>query len=344
MLKKILVFISIFLFMVIALVGIAIAYYFYSLTPFTTGETPAVTIKLQVPSGRSVRSVAKELADLGIIRSEYMFYGAARLSDLQIKAGTYSLSSGMSVREIFNQLQTGKQDYLSVSIPEGLTISKIAKLLEEKGVVDSQSFVEVARDPLLLNEFKIPADNFEGYIFPDTYFFNPGMDAESVLRMMVYNFYDKIESMDILAAATADQLFHVVKLASIVEREYRVAEEAPLIASVFSNRLDKGIGLYSCATIEYIITEIEGRPHPDVITNNDLKINSPYNTYLWAGLPPGPISNPGLVALKAAANPPKTPYYYFRLTDPQQGTHHFSEGFDEHIDAGKIYTKKAAVN
>ena len=130
-------------------------------------------------------------------------------------------------------------------------------------------------------------------------------------------------------------------LASIVEHEYRIDEEAPLIASVFRNRIRKGIGLYSCATIEYIITEIEGKPHPDIITYKDLKINSPYNTYKWAALPPGPISNPGMVALKAASDTPATNYYYFRLIDPDTGRHAFTENFNEHIHEGTLlHTKR----
>lgn len=106
------------------------------------------------------------------------------------------------------------------------------------------------------------------------------------------------------------ELHEFVTLASVVEREYRVKSEAPLISSVFTNRLKHGIGLYSCATIEYILTEIQGKPHPDRITYDDLKIDSPYNTYKWAGLPAGPISNPGLVAFSAALNPAKTDYYF----------------------------------
>ena len=114
---------------------------------------------------------------------------------------------------------------------------------------------------------------------------------------------------------------------------------------MFKNRIAKNIGLYSCATIEYIITEIQGKAHPDVITYSDVKIDSPYNTYKWAALPPTPISNPGMIALKAAAEAPKTNYYYFRLIDEKTGRHAFSEYFDEHIKEGVRYTtKKAAEN
>lgn len=342
MLKKIFVFLCVLILLVTLLIAASVVYYFYSLQPVTSDSSTVETVRLQVPSGRSIKSVAQELYESGIIRSQHVFYLAARKSNVMIKAGTYNLSSDLSVSEIFEQLQTGRQDYLSVSIPEGLTISKIARILSQNGVVSEQEFISTAKNPALLYEYGIPAESFEGYIFPDTYFFNPGMTGEAVLRMMVDNFFNRISQIENISDITPEQLFYIVRLASIVEREYRVASEAPLIASVFTNRLKRGIGLYSCATVEYIITEIQGKPHPDVITNKDLKIDNPYNTYRWAGLPPGPISCPGLIALNAAANPPKTSYYFFRLTDVEKGTHYFSEDFDEHIDAGKVYTKKAA--
>jgi UPF0755 protein len=141
---------------------------------------------------------------------------------------------------------------------------------------------------------------------------------------------------------TARGIYDTVILASIVEREYRAASEAPLIAGVFANRLRQRWGLYSCATIEFIITEIQGKPHPEVITIEDTRIDNPYNTYIWMGLPPGPIANPGIVALNAAFNPAKTDYYYFRVDDAAQGTHHFSTDFSEHIEVGRAVTKRQA--
>jgi len=129
-------------------------------------------------------------------------------------------------------------------------------------------------------------------------------------------------------------------MASIVEREYRADDEAPLIASVFYNRLKRNVGLESCATLEYIITEIQNKAHPEYITLDDEKINSPYNTYKWAGLPPGPISNPGKIALEAAFHPAKTSYMYFVLKDAQAGRHFFSRDLSEHNQAKYLYLKK----
>jgi len=152
--------------------------------------------------------------------------------------------------------------------------------------------------------------------------------------MMIENFYSKINSLEAAKNLTHNELHEIVKLASIVEKEYKVPSEAPLIASVFKNRLRYNIGLYSCATIIYIITEELGRPHPDVVRYADLEIESPYNTYKHAGLTPTPISNPGLIALDAAINTPKTKYFFFRVDDEEKGTHVFTTDFEDHIEAG----------
>jgi UPF0755 protein len=136
-------------------------------------------------------------------------------------------------------------------------------------------------------------------------------------------------------------VYDTIIMASIVEREYRADDEAPLIASVFYNRLKRNIGLESCATLEYIITEIQQKAHPEYITLEDEKINSRYNTYKWAGLPPGPISNPGRIALEAAFHPAQTGYLYFVLRDQQAGRHFFSRDLSEHNQAKYLYLKKS---
>ena len=180
----------------------------------------------------------------------------------------------------------------------------------------------------------------EGYLFPDTYFLPVGFPPEQIIIMMADNFFKKIENI-IPNALNIDQneLHEKVILASIVEREYRLAEEAPLIAGVFTNRLNINMGLQSCATVEYIITEILGRPHPRIITRQDLEIRNSYNTYMWTGLPPGPISVPGAVALTSAFFPANTQYFYFRVEDARIGKHYFSRTNDEHINAGQLVTK-----
>ena len=158
---------------------------------------------------------------------------------------------------------------------------------------------------------------------------------------MLDNFFHKTADIPHFPDDPA-QRYEAVILASIIEREYRVPEEAVKIAGVFSNRLQIGMGLQSCATVEYILTEIQHKPHPDRLLNRDLEIDHPYNTYKWRGLPPGPISNPGMTALYAACNPEKSGYLYFRLENAETGTHIFTRNLTEHAKAGAIILKRAA--
>ncbi|MBP3710550.1 MAG: endolytic transglycosylase MltG [Treponema sp.] len=312
------------------------------------------TERIAVPHGMTVHALAFELEAKKMIRSKEAFYLAARYKllgkiagcpQLTLASGVYQVKSSMRIGEIFELVSTGKQEYLRVSFPEGLTISKIAVRLESAGVCAADDFKAAAKSNALIEKYAIASETLEGYLFPDTYFFTPAMSAESVAEIMVQNFFAHIQRIPSLAGLdiSSDEFKTMLVLASIVEREYRVAEEAPLIASVFKNRMRQNMGLYSCATIEYIITEIQGKPHPEVITYDDLKIDNPYNTYKWAALPPTPISNPGMTALAAAADTPTTNYYYFRLTDSTAGKHSFSENFNEHIREGEVIATKKVV-
>ncbi len=320
------------------------------LRPVSSKKNDAGAERFEISSGSSVRQIAASLAEKKLIRSQAAFYFAARFpllifenGPVVMKSGVYPVSSSMSAREIILLFNSGRQEYIRTVIPEGLTLKKIAEVLEEKEVCGKDDFIREAHDPENLERYKIHAPDFQGFLFPDTYNFTPEMPAQKVLFMMVDNFFDHVSEIPEFKGKSPDEFYSALILASIVEREYRTASEAPLIASVFTNRINDGSGLYSCATIEYIITEIEGKPHPDVITYDDLKINSPYNTYKWAGLPPGPISNPGMVALKAAAEPAKTDYRFFVLKGDGSGTHNFTRTQMEHERAIISYrTKKAA--
>jgi len=303
-----------------------------------------IEYKIIVPSGDNIHSVALELKQQHIIKNDTIMYLYARLTDFVLKAGSYYVKNSMSVPEIIDILQSGRQSYMHVSIPEGLTITKIGEILEKNKITTAKDFYDAAYNEKNVKKYGIPAKNFEGYLFPDTYFLTENMDANDVVSLMVDTFFKKAAKISNFENKTNKEIFDIVTLASIVEREYRVPKEAPLIASVFTNRLKKNIGLYSCATVEYIVTEILKQPHPDIITtvgpNADTKIDNPYNTYKWAGLPPGPISNPGLVALSAAMHPADTNYYFFRLVDVSKGIHVFTHDFDEHKEIGKdLHTK-----
>ena len=304
----------------------------------------ATSMRLKIEQGDSARKIASILEQNKIIKNKNAFYLLARFPMLGsivskqeaevfcVKAGVCDLNSSMDAGQIYKELSAGREELVSVSIPEGLTVSKIAARLQGAEICSAKDFIAAAK-------------KFEGFLFPDTYMLAPESDAKKIVQIMAENFYKKIAQIPSLAALASDKdkLNQIVTLASIIEREYRSADEAPLIASVFTNRIKKGIGLYSCATVEYVITEVLGRPHPDIITYDDLKIQSPYNTYLNAGLPPAPICNPGLVALKAAAEPAQTVFYYFQLMDEAAGRHVFTKTLSEHVEQGAIFkTKKAS--
>ena len=347
--KKLIGFISFLL--ILAVLVIAGLLFLKNITsPVSSDDSEAV--RVEIPSGMSVSGAASLLAEKRLIKNAKTFYYVARYPALKkylfkdytdeafvLKSGIYYVKPSMNIAQIQTLLSSGQQEYIKVSLPEGLTISKIAAELEENRICSAQDFISVCKNGAFAAENGIEGESVEGFLFPDTYFLTVGMSAEAVAKIMLENFFTKIQEIPTLAAMNSADLYKTVVLASIVEREYRVEDEAPLIASVFKNRLRRNIGLYSCATVEYILTEIEGRPHPDRILIEDTKIDNPYNTYKWAGLPPGPISNPGLVALKASADTPKTSYYYFQIVDPSAGRHVFTTSFEEHIESHSLYTK-----
>jgi UPF0755 protein len=161
---------------------------------------------------------------------------------------------------------------------------------------------------------------------------------------MADNFFFRLQQIfPAVTDMSPKEINEKVILASIVEREYRIAEEAPVMARVFYNRLKINMSLQSCATVEYIITEIQGRPHPKQLYNRDIEMQSPYNTYIIAGLPPNPISAPGAVALKAVFYPADSDFLYFRLVDVENGKHYFSKTFDEHIKAANQFVPKGSL-
>lgn len=309
------------------------------ISPVTADPSAAVTARIKVPSGSTFTSVGRMLEEEGIIKSAKAFYYYAKLSKNSIRAGVYRVDSSMSVKEIQDLFSSGKQEQITVSIPEGYTLKQIATIMEENEAITSrEDFISECSNKALLAEYSIPADSFEGYLFPDTYYLNPYTDSATVIRMLADRFFQQLKTIPAYNGMSSDELFYYVRLASVVEKEYKVADEAPMISSVFTNRLNTisrghSMGLYSCATVVYIITDILDRPHPDKVTTQDTKIDNPYNTYLYEGLPPGAISNPGLIALNAAVNPAKTNYKYFVVDGNNEGRHIFSVSLEEHNKA-----------
>ncbi len=322
-----------------AISGCVYAYYMF-LPPSDAPEEPViVTIK----AGEPVSSIAATLHSRKLIKSPAALTITARIKRTSglFQKGTYSINPGMSALEIHDFLVSGNQVQIKVTIPEGAAVSQIADRLEYAGITDRQSFLDACYNRVLLDEFSIPGESAEGYLFPDTYLFQADFPADMVVRHMITTFFDVLKTIEPdYGKYSEKELNEKVILASIIEREYRSPEEAPLIASVFVNRLEAGRRLESCATVAYVMTEEKDMEHPEYLTFDDLQIESDYNTYKRAGLPPGPIANPGKTAIDAAFNPAETDYWYFVLKGQGSDHHYFSKTYSEHLEAQVVYLKQ----
>ena len=300
----------------------------------------ANTVIFEVREGESAIAVGRRLEQAGLIRSRLFWDILSRYEKDYLKTGSYRIPVPSSQTEIRSILVEGRQILLRVTIPEGVTLKKAAAIIDQTGICSGEDFLAAAQDTGIINSYKIPGITMEGYLYPETYFFPGSYPAERVIRTMADTFFDKVweiapESKNL----SPKEINDAVILASIVEREYRVEEEAAVMAGVFYNRMKIDMSLESCATVEYIITEIQGKKHPTVLYYADIEIKDPYNTYVNPGLPPGPISFPGRAALNAVFHPAQTDYLFFRLIDERAGRHYFSKTLDAHIKAGALFTK-----
>ena len=221
-----------------------------------------VMVEFRVDSGETLRHVIQRLRRGRLIRSETYALACAKWKKYNIKTGIYDFSPSFKTHEILEFLEKGgREELVKITIPEGLTIKKTARIFEEAGLFTSEDFIKVANDELLLRECGFPFKSAEGFLFPDTYLFGKKYDAKDALKMMLKNFSLKAFLIPNFPK-DSEEIYKKVCLASIIEREYQLDEEAPIIAGVFTNRLNIRMPLQSCATVEYIITEIQGKPHP----------------------------------------------------------------------------------
>ncbi|MDR2767281.1 MAG: endolytic transglycosylase MltG [Treponema sp.] len=295
---------------------------------------------ITIGEGESSYAVGRRLEQAGLIRTRHFWNLLSRFEKDFIKAGTYRIPLPASQTGIRGALVEGRQILLRVTIPEGVTLKKAAAIMETAGICSAGDFLSAARDGRIIESYQIPNATMEGYLYPETYFFPAAYPAERVIRAMADTFMSRVKEIAPESAGmSAGELNNIIILASIVEREYRVADEAPIMAGVFYNRLRINMPLQSCATVEYLITEIQEKPHPYQLFNIDIEQIHPFNTYVNGGLPPGPISFPGRTALDAAFHPAQTDYLYFRLVDEAAGRHYFSKSLDAHIKAGALFVK-----
>ena len=295
------------------------------------------TVFFTVQKGWSDNEIAANLQKLKIIRSSYFFkfYAILSLKNSQLQAGDYSLSPKMSAHDIVDKMAQGDIIKDNVVIPEGWSINDIGKYLESKGVCKQDYFISITKKDYsktfsFLSDKPKSAD-LEGYLFPDTYEIGKGETCDNLLNSMLENFDQKLTPALRMEIKTQKKsIFNIVTMASLLEKEVKTLSDKKIVSGILWKRIAIGMPLQLDATINYITSKSDAS-----VTIKDTKIDSPYNTYKYYGLPKGPISNPGLDSISAAIYPTKTSYLYY-LTD---GKTIFSETLAQHIRAGSEVKK-----
>jgi UPF0755 protein len=291
---------------------------------------------MEISKGEGVKETARRLQQRGIIRSSTAFVMLARLlgEHHRIQAGEYRFEGPLSPVEVLRKLTRGDVYLHSVTIPEGWTAAQIAAKLAEEGLADPKRFIRLCQDPDFVRSllgFRAPS--LEGFLFPETYLLPKGWAEERILKTMVERFHLIFdERLQERARQMGWTTLQVVTLASLIEKETGRPEERSLISGVFHRRLKLGMRLESDPSVIYGLKDFDGN-----LRREDLHRNHPYNTYLLAGLPPGPICNPGLESIRAALYPLDQGYLYF--VSRNDGSHHFSKTYKEHLRAVALYQK-----
>lgn len=287
---------------------------------------------VNIPPRTSTQEIAAMLKDSGVVRSEWQFLVARALRrEANLQAGEYHFDRAMTPMEVFGKIARGDVFYYELRTPEGSNMFDIAAAIEKLGFIKSAAFLEVARDAALVRDLAPDAPSLEGYLFPSTYRLTRQTTAQQIAREMTNQFRRAWQQ----AGGSATGVNRVVTLASLVEKETAVPEERPAVASVYANRLAVGMKL-DCDPTTIYAAILEGR-YRGTIYRSDLDSPHPYNTYRNAGLPPGPIANPGVSSLKASLTPADTRYLYFVAKPGGSGAHVFSETLEQHNAAVRDY-------
>ncbi|WP_343059673.1 endolytic transglycosylase MltG [Saccharibacillus deserti] len=328
------------LLLIVLVMIVSIAGFVYASMRPTPASSEALLFK--VKEGAGTAEIADQLQDSGLIRSAllYKFYLRMENEGGAFKAGAYQLQPGLEYGAITAVLNGGgeevRKESVKVTIPEGFTLKQIADRLSEKGDWDAKTIRQLARQPEKFSA-DLPAElpaaakttyALEGYLFPDTYEFEPGASEEEVVRRLVQETKRKLDSIanfDTLLQKRGLTVHELLTVASLVEREAVVDAERPLIAGVIYNRLNDPMKLQIDATVQYALGEQKDR-----LLYSDLEIDSPYNTYKYEGLPPGPIASPSLKSIEAALQPKDSEYFFYVTKKDGSGEHLFAETFAEH--------------
>ncbi|RAP31355.1 endolytic transglycosylase MltG [Candidatus Marinamargulisbacteria bacterium SCGC AG-343-D04] len=293
---------------------------------------------LHIPENSNVSTIATILKKQHLIRSEFFFKLYIKLTkkEKKLRAGHFLISNGINQHQLIYTLSTKSGHYklIKVTIPEGFSIAQIGERLESKQLVikeEFEAFCHKKAKKYFKNKFtflsQIPLETIEGYLFPETYFFKSKESTHTIVKTMINEFNKQVYFPFSIETNDSQLTFHqLLTLASLIEKESKFTYEMPVISSVFHNRLTKKMRLASDPTVVYAL----GKSHKDRVYYKDLEIQSPYNTYRKRGLPPTPIASPGIKAFHAARFPDKTDYLFFVAS--QDGHHHFSRTYSEHLN------------
>jgi UPF0755 protein len=303
--------------------------------PFDPGNSEYISIS--IPKGTGTKAIGAILQSNSIISDSLAFSIKSKLDgyDGKYQAGDYTFSPSMSMDEIMRLLLAGYMNTTRFTIPEGYDIKRTADALESQGVIDRERFFKEVKDGSFdywfLKESMEGENRLEGYLFPETYEIYLNASEHDIIDKMLFQFNDMFTDEHIgRMNELSKTIEEIVILASIIEREAVVSEDRPIIAGVFYNRLKVDMPLQSCATVQYILGE-----QKPVLSTKDTEIESPYNTYIYNGLPPTPICSPGIEAINAALWPEDTEYLFFLAKG--DGSHVFSKTYEEHLTNKRKY-------
>jgi UPF0755 protein len=318
----------------VAIVTALVALSLIALWVLTPSVGPPRQCFVVIPRGANARQISRILEDGGVIENRLQFLMVRALRPrARLKAGEYMFKDRQSMWKVFDRIVRGDIFYYVLVVPEGNSTFDIAQTLDRLKIMNGAAFLAAARDPAPIRDLDPQAPSLEGYLFPDTYHVTRHTTPAQLCTLMT----DRFRKAWRLMGPPAAKPHEVVTLASLVEREAKLPDERPLIASVFANRLRIGMALQCDPTTVYA-AEVEDR-YRGVIHRSDLASQQAYNTYQHTGLPPGPIANPGMASLKAALQPAETDYLYFVVRPDGSGGHQFSKGLADHTRAVQQYRR-----
>lgn len=297
----------------------------------TSVLTPGIPVTVVVTPGEGTREIARKLEDQGVIASAVDFRRAAEARGVagSLKPGTYELTTGMPTDQLLELLVRGPDQGVPLTIPEGYTLADIRQVMTEKGGFPPEEVARALRSPELTSPYRPRGRSLEGLLFPATYYVREDTRALDIFKQMLTRLEEVMGSYDLAQAPRGLSPYQVLIVASLVEREAKVAEDRPKIATVIYNRLDRGQRLEIDATVLYALKRA-GRQVPRALTTQHLQFSSPFNTYRVTGLPPEPIASPGQASIEAALNPARGNWLYYVIAS-KEGHHAFTADYQEFL-------------